>query len=87
MDIDYVVQKDEPPQVTDTSTSAAIALYECWERSNRLSLMFIKSKINAGDRGPIKHHNKVLGSGSQTRSGKIKLFDPKNPHQDPSSSD
>ena len=31
MDIDYAVQKDEPPQVTDTSTSAAIALYERWE--------------------------------------------------------
>ena len=31
MDIDYAIQNDELPQVTDTSTSAAIALYECWE--------------------------------------------------------
>ena len=31
MEIDYAIQKDEPPQVTDTSTSAANALYECWE--------------------------------------------------------
>ena len=59
MDIDYAIQKDEPPQATDTSTSAAIALYERWERSNRLSLMFIKIKINASDRGPIEHHDKV----------------------------
>ena len=59
MDIDYAIQKDEPPQVNDTSTSAAIARYERWERSNRLSLIFIKSKINASDRGPIEHHDKV----------------------------
>ena len=28
----------------------------------------------------------LLGSESYTRSGKIKIFGPKNPHQDPSSS-
>ena len=59
MDIDYAIQKDEPPKVTDASTSVEIVLYERWERSNRLSLMFIKSKINASDRGPIEHHDKV----------------------------
>ena len=28
MDIDYAIQKDEPPKVTDASTSTEIALYE-----------------------------------------------------------
>ena len=59
MDIDYAIQKDEPPKVTNASTSVEIVLYKRWEQSNRLSLMFIKSKINASDRGPIEHHDKV----------------------------
>ncbi|KAL5736957.1 hypothetical protein ACOSQ2_031745 [Xanthoceras sorbifolium] len=45
MDIDYTIRKDEPPAITDTSSAADIALYEKWERSNRLSVMFIKTKI------------------------------------------
>ena len=44
MDIDYAIRKDEPPAVTNTSTLENIALYEQWERSNRLSVMFIKTK-------------------------------------------
>ena len=28
MDIDYAIQKDEPPKVTDASTSVEIVLYE-----------------------------------------------------------
>uniref|UniRef100_A0A2N9I7Q6 Retrovirus-related Pol polyprotein from transposon TNT 1-94 n=1 Tax=Fagus sylvatica TaxID=28930 RepID=A0A2N9I7Q6_FAGSY len=47
MDIDYAIRKDEPPAPTDTSTAADIALYERWERSNRLSMMFIKTRISA----------------------------------------
>ena len=30
MDIDYAIQKDEPPKVADASTSVEIVLYECW---------------------------------------------------------
>ena len=41
MDIDYAIRKDEPPALTKTSTAADITLYERWERSNRLSMMFI----------------------------------------------
>ncbi|KAA8527319.1 hypothetical protein F0562_034584 [Nyssa sinensis] len=59
MDIDYAIRKDEPPSVTDTSTEAEIALYEHWERSNRLSVMFIKTKISAGIRGSADQHTKV----------------------------
>ncbi|KAA8546774.1 hypothetical protein F0562_003203 [Nyssa sinensis] len=59
MDIDYAIRKDEPPTVTDTSIEAEIALYEHWERSNRLSVMFIKTKISAGIRGSVDQHTKV----------------------------
>uniref|UniRef100_A0A2N9E1N9 Retrovirus-related Pol polyprotein from transposon TNT 1-94 n=1 Tax=Fagus sylvatica TaxID=28930 RepID=A0A2N9E1N9_FAGSY len=59
MDIDYAIRKDEPPAPTDTSTAADIALYERWERSNRLSMMFIKTRISAGIRGSVDQHEKV----------------------------
>ncbi|XP_041027072.1 uncharacterized protein LOC121267292 [Juglans microcarpa x Juglans regia] len=59
MDIDYAIRKDEPPAFTDTSTIAAIALYERWEQSNRLSMMFIKTRISAGIRGSVDQHEKV----------------------------
>ncbi|XP_020590476.1 uncharacterized protein LOC110031568 [Phalaenopsis equestris] len=59
MDIDYAIRKDEPPTITETSIPDAIDLYEKWERSNRLSMMFIKTKISAGIRGSVEQHNKV----------------------------
>jgi len=59
MDIDYAIRKDEPPALTNTSTAADITLYERWERSNRLSMMFIKTKISAGIRGSVDQHERV----------------------------
>ncbi|KAA8519544.1 hypothetical protein F0562_013832 [Nyssa sinensis] len=59
MDIDYAIRKDELLAITNTSTEAEIALYEHWERSNRLSVMFIKTKISAGIRGSVDQHTKV----------------------------
>ncbi|CAI9753960.1 unnamed protein product [Fraxinus pennsylvanica] len=59
MDIDYAIRIDEPSKITDTSTATDIALYEKWERYNRLSLMFIKTKIFAGIRGSVDQHDKV----------------------------
>ncbi|XP_028216643.1 uncharacterized protein LOC114398668 [Glycine soja] len=59
MDIDYVIRKDEPPAITDESSPADVTLYEQWERSNRLSVMFIKTKISVGIRGSIDQHEKV----------------------------
>ena len=59
MDIDYVIRKDEPHKIADTSTLDEILLYECWEKSNRLSVMCIKTKISVGIRGSIKQHENV----------------------------
>ncbi|KAL6324389.1 hypothetical protein AAG906_012993 [Vitis piasezkii] len=59
MDIDYAIRKDEPHKITDTSTSEEILLYERWEKSNRLSVMYIKTKISAGIRGSIEQHENV----------------------------
>ena len=58
MDIDYAIKKGEPV-ITPTSTPNEIALYEQWERSNRLSVMFIKTKISAGIRGSVDQHTNV----------------------------
>ncbi|KAL5805674.1 hypothetical protein ACOSQ4_028407 [Xanthoceras sorbifolium] len=53
IDIDYAIRKDEPLAIMNTSCTADIALYEKWERSNRLSVMLIKTKISAGIRGSM----------------------------------
>eukprot|EP00253_Pinus_taeda_P011797 PITA_11797 len=59
MDIDYAIRKDEPLALTNTSTAADITLYERWERSNHLSMMFIKTKTSTGIRGSVDQHEKV----------------------------
>lgn len=59
MDIDYAIRKDEPPAITDEITPTAIALYERWERSNRLSVMFIKTNVTGGIRGFVDQHENV----------------------------
>ncbi|XP_031251848.1 uncharacterized protein LOC116109763 [Pistacia vera] len=59
MDIDYAIRKDEPLALTDTSTAADITLYERWEQSNRLNVMFIKTRISTSIRGSIDQHEKV----------------------------
>ncbi|XP_062153446.1 uncharacterized protein LOC133861673 [Alnus glutinosa] len=47
------LRTDEPPALTDTSTALEMAKHERWERSNRLSLMFMQSHIAKGIRGSI----------------------------------
>ena len=59
MDIDYAIRKDDPLAISATSTKAAIELYENWERSNHLFVIFIKTQISTGIRGSIEKHNKV----------------------------
>ncbi|RVW92395.1 hypothetical protein CK203_032535 [Vitis vinifera] len=58
MDIDYAIGKDKPT-IIDTDTTTEKALYEQWEQSNRLSLMFIKTKISDGIRGFVDQHDNV----------------------------
>ncbi|XP_073025106.1 uncharacterized protein [Primulina eburnea] len=59
MDIDYAIRKDEPYAITENSIPDDVDLYEKWERSNRLCVMFIKTKISAGKRGSVDQHNNV----------------------------
>ena len=59
MDVDYVIRKDEPSAIIATNTPNAVRLYEQWERSNRLSIMFIKTHISISIRGSIEKHVKV----------------------------
>ncbi|KAL4376734.1 hypothetical protein GQ457_02G021410 [Hibiscus cannabinus] len=58
LDIDYAIRKSEP-SVTDNINQADLALYEKWERSNRLSIMFIKTKVPADVRGSIEQYENV----------------------------
>ena len=59
MDIDYAIRKDEPPIITDESNPVVVALYEQWNRSNRLNVMFIKTKISTGICDFVYQHEKV----------------------------
>ena len=59
MDIDYAIRKEELDPITKSSTTEAICLYDKWDRSNRLSMKFIKTKISAGIRGSVEQINKV----------------------------
>ena len=59
MDIDYAIRKDESRGITETSTPDAVNLYEKWERSNRFSVMFIKTNISASIRSSVDQHEKV----------------------------
>ncbi|KAL0320287.1 UNVERIFIED_CONTAM: hypothetical protein Sradi_5290200 [Sesamum radiatum] len=57
MDIDYAIRKTEPAPITETSQPDEVDLYEKWERPNRLSVMFIKTKISASIRGSADQHD------------------------------
>ena len=59
MDIDYAIRHEEPLAVDDDSEPYEINLYECWEQSNRLSVMFIKMKLFAIICGSVDHHTRV----------------------------
>jgi len=59
MDIEYAIRKYEPPTIIDKSSPTVITLYKRWERSNQLSMVFIKTKISAEIRGYVNQHEKV----------------------------
>ena len=52
MDIDYAIRKNEP-LIDDNITEVDITLYDKWEQSNRLSVMFINTKISAAIRSSV----------------------------------
>ena len=59
MHVDDAIRKEEPPKPTNTSSAFANVLYEHCERSNCLSMMYIKTKIFASVCGSIREHQNV----------------------------
>ena len=55
MDIDYAIRKSKSPEVTEENAPAKVVLYEQWERSNQLNVMFIKTKITVGIKGLLSN--------------------------------
>ena len=53
MDLDLALHMDEPSILTELSTQSERTLYKKWERSNRLSMMLIKTHISQSIRGSI----------------------------------
>ncbi|KAL0337592.1 UNVERIFIED_CONTAM: Retrovirus-related Pol polyprotein from transposon TNT 1-94 [Sesamum calycinum] len=53
MDVDYAIRKTEPAPIAETSEPVEVDLYEKWERSDRLSVMFIKTKISTSIQGTL----------------------------------
>ena len=59
MDIDFAIYKDEPPTITEASQPDDVDRYEKWEQSNRLCVMFIKTKISVSIRGSFEQYDNV----------------------------
>ncbi|KAF5482002.1 hypothetical protein F2P56_002604 [Juglans regia] len=59
MDLDLALRVDEPLIPTESSSLVDNNTYERWERSNRLSLMLIKSHVCKNIRGSIPECDKV----------------------------
>ena len=59
MDIDCAIRKDELDPITETNTAKVVYLYDKWEMSNRLSVMFINTKISVGICGSVEQIDKV----------------------------
>ncbi|GAV92617.1 UBN2_2 domain-containing protein, partial [Cephalotus follicularis] len=57
MDLDHALRIDTPAAITAQSTIEQMAVYEKWERSNRMSLMIMKSSISVAIRGAIPDSN------------------------------
>ncbi|PKI38235.1 hypothetical protein CRG98_041374 [Punica granatum] len=53
MDLYYVLREEEPLAPTDTNAPEVKEKYEWWEKSNRLSLMLMKSRMSKSIRGAV----------------------------------
>nr|KYP65678.1 hypothetical protein KK1_011936 [Cajanus cajan] len=45
LDLDLAIQVEKPAAITDDSSNEEKAHYKAWEKSNRLSLMFMRMSI------------------------------------------
>jgi len=45
LDLDLALRTEKPPVITDSSNAEEEAIYMSWERSNRLSIMFMRMNI------------------------------------------
>jgi hypothetical protein len=59
LELDLALCEDEPSALTDTSTPLEVTKHKRWERSNHLSLMFMKSHVTKGIRGSIPECKKA----------------------------
>ncbi|PKI38885.1 hypothetical protein CRG98_040725 [Punica granatum] len=53
MGLDYVLREEVPPASTDTDAPEVKKKYEWWEKSNRLSLMLMKSLVSKSIPGAV----------------------------------
>lgn len=60
MDKECTINKNEPSVITNESTPTKVSLYDRWEKSNRLSVMFIKAKVTTDICGYVDQHENVL---------------------------
>ena len=51
--------KSNPTAITKSNSLGAVSLYEKWERSNRFSIMFIKTKKSVEIRSSVEHYDDV----------------------------
>ena len=60
MDLDYALREPTPTMPTSESTNVQKALYEKWERSNRMSLMIMKGSITPAIHGAIPDSDNAM---------------------------
>ncbi|KAK6158425.1 hypothetical protein DH2020_005739 [Rehmannia glutinosa] len=72
LDIDLALQVEKPAAITDTSSDVERSVHTAWERSNRLSLMFMRMSIANNIKSTLPHTEnakefmKLVGERSQT---------------------
>jgi len=47
LDLDLALRIEKPPAIIDSSSAEEVAIYMSWERSNRLSIMFMRMSITS----------------------------------------
>ncbi|XP_057976009.1 uncharacterized protein LOC131163439 [Malania oleifera] len=72
LDLDLALLSDQPATITDSSSAKEITYYNNWERSNKLSLMFMQMSVSNNIKTTIpktesaKKFLKFVGEHSQT---------------------